>query len=289
MLNITFLIKSMTQTPLEERIVRLNQYLTPEICLELYHSHSVIVYLNRVEKRNAMTFTMMDKLIHLAQHFKSWNDLRCMILAGHGVSFCAGLDLDDLNTARNMKAIAWQLLKPTKSKYQQVCLIWQSLPVPVIAVLHGHCIGAGLQLALACDIRIATTQCQFAIRESHWGLVADMGITQSALGIAPDILKELAMTARIFDGEKALNYGLVSHLNEQPLEQAKSLADEIATRSPDAVLASKRIINAMYQQKSCTLYQEKLWQIKLLLGHNQKRAIKKAKDKSVEFLQRQFK
>lgn len=288
MLNITFLTKSITRIPLDERITQLNQYLAPEICLELHHAHSVIVYLNRVDKRNAMTFTMMDKLIHLAQQLKSWNDLRCVILAGHGVSFCAGLDLDDLNNARNMKAIAWQLLKPTKSKYQQVCLIWQSLPVPVIAVLHGHCIGAGLQLALACDIRIATTQCQFAIRESHWGLVADMGITQSALGIAPDILKELAMTARIFDGEKALNYRIVSQLHEQPLEQAKSLADEIATRSPDAVLASKRIINAMYQQKSCTLYQEKLWQIKLLLGHNQKRAIKKAKDKSVEFLQRQF-
>lgn len=287
MLNITFLTKSTSQTSLDERITQLNHHLAPEICLERYHA-SIIVYLNRVDKRNAMTFVMMDKLIHLAQQLKLWRDLRCVILAGHGTSFCAGLDLSDLNNTRNMKAIAWQLLKPTQSKYQKVCLIWQSLPIPVIVALHGHCIGAGLQLALAGDIRIATTQCQFAIMESRWGLVADMGITQSALGIAPDILKELAMTARIFDGEKALNYGIVSQLHEQPLEQAKTLADEINTRSPDAVLASKRIINAMYQQKNCTLYQEKLWQIKLLLGHNQKRAIKKAKDKSIEFLQRQF-
>ncbi|BAV12672.1 hypothetical protein MOSL_2099 [Moraxella osloensis] len=161
--------------------------------------------------------------------------------------------------------------------------------MPVISVLHGHCLGAGLQLALATDIRIATADCQFAIMEAKWGLVPDMGLTQSAMGVLrADIVKELAMTARIFDGQQAFDYGVVSHLSDTPMEVAKNLVTELSNRSPDAVLASKRIINAMYHTPATTLYQEKLWQIKLLLGQNRKLAVKKAKDETVKFIGRQF-
>ena len=116
-----------------------------------------------------------------------------------------------------------------------------------------------------------------------------MGLTQSAMGVLrADIVKELAMTARIFDGQQAFDYGVVSHLSDTPMEVAKNLVAELSNRSPDAILASKRITNAMYHTPATTLYQEKLWQIKLLLGQNRKLAVKKAKDETVKFIGRQF-
>jgi enoyl-CoA hydratase/carnithine racemase len=276
-------------TELSQRIEQANTQLQPDIRLECGKHDSVIVWLTRSDKRNALSFAMMDKLIHLAKQLTHWSDIRAVIIAGEGKSFSTGIDLADLNNPKNLSAVAWELAKPWQSKFQRVCLVWRDLPIPVISVLHGHCLGAGLQLALASDIRIATADCQFAIMEAKWGLVADMGLTQSGFGqLRPDVVKELAMTARLFDGNQALAYGVVSHLSDSPFEQAQQLVAELATRSPDAVVAAKRIINASYQQTAPTLYQEKLWQIKLLLGHNRKLAVKKAKDHTVQFLRRQF-
>lgn len=277
------------QKSLVNRVENVNQQLSPDIFLEVYDHQYVIVWLNRAEKRNALSFTVMDKLIFLAKTLKKWTDIRTVILAGQGKSFCTGIDLADLNNRKNIKWVAWELLKPTQSKFQQVCLIWQSLPVPVISVLHGHCLGAGLQLALASDIRFATADCQFAIMEAKWGLLPDMGLSQSSLGILrADVVKELAMTARVFDGNQALNYGLVSQITNEPMTMAKNLVSELAERSPDAVLASKRLVNKMYQQSASTLYQEKWWQMKLLLSKNRHIAIKKVKDSTVKFFDRQY-
>mgnify|MGYP002718180940 FL=1 len=278
-----------TASSLAQRIKAANDNLAPDVRLELSGDDSVIVWLTRIDKRNALSFALMDKLIDLAHLLTTWTDVRAVILAGEGKSFSTGIDLADLNNAKNLKQVAWELIKPFQSKFQKVCLVWRELPMPVISVLHGHCLGAGLQLALATDIRIATADCQFAIMEAKWGLVPDMGLTRSAMGVLrADIVKELAMSARVFDGQQAFEYGVVSHLSDTPMAVAKNLVTELSNRSPDAVLASKRIINAMYHTPATTLYQEKLWQIKLLLGQNRKLAVKKAKDETVKFIGRQF-
>lgn len=247
------------------------------------------VTLNRPKKKNAMSFVMMHELLAVAKHSRKDKALRAVIINGAEGTFCAGIDLSDLNQPKNQAYALWQLIKPTQSLFQRVCLVWRELPVPVIAVLEGHCIGAGLQLSLACDVRISRSDCQLSIMEAKWGLVADMGITQSALGVLrADVLKELSMSARIIDGEQGKQLGLVSHISDTPLEHALTLANEFAQRSPDAVLASKRVINAMYQQSALTLYQEKIWQVKLMLGHNRKLALKKAKVSATSFAKRQF-
>ncbi|WP_352336734.1 crotonase/enoyl-CoA hydratase family protein [Psychrobacter sp. 16-MNA-CIBAN-0192] len=247
------------------------------------------VTLNRPHKKNAMSFEMMQELIAVAMRISKDKTLRAVIINGAGETFCSGIDLGDLNQPKNQAYALWELIKPSQSLFQRVCLVWREVPMPVIAVLKGHCIGAGLQLALACDVRITNPECQFSIMEAKWGLVPDMGLTQSALGVVrADVLKELAMSARVIDAIAAEKLGLISHCHDTPLEHAKILATEFAERSPDAVLASKRIINAMYQQSAVTLYQEKLWQIKLMLGRNRKRALKKAKQASTVFAKRQF-
>ncbi|WP_350561477.1 crotonase/enoyl-CoA hydratase family protein [Psychrobacter sp. CAL346-MNA-CIBAN-0220] len=245
--------------------------------------------LNRPHKKNAMSFEMMQELIQVATHISKDKTLRAVIINGAEETFCAGIDLGDLNQPKNQAYALWELIKPRQSLFQRVCLIWRDVPIPVIAVLEGHCIGAGLQLALACDVRISHPDCKLSIMEAKWGLVPDMGLTQSALGVVrADVLKELAMSARIFDGKQGKQLGLISHCSASPLEDAETLAAEFAQRSPDAVLASKRVINAMYQQSALTLYQEKIWQVKLMLGRNRKLALKKAKQASTAFTKRQF-
>ncbi|MGO1282016.1 crotonase/enoyl-CoA hydratase family protein [Psychrobacter sp.] len=247
------------------------------------------VTLNRPHKKNAMSFKVVNELIALAGRISKDQTIRAVILNGAGGTFCAGIDLGDLNHPKNKAFAFWELVKPWQSAFQRVCLVWRDLPVPVIAVLEGYCIGAGLQLALACDVRISHPDCQLSIMEAKWGLVPDMGLTQSAFGVVrEDVLKELAMSARIIDADEAQALGLVSHCGDNPLEQAKQLATEFSERSPDAVLASKRIINAMHHKPATTLYKEKVWQLKMMLSRNRKLALRKAKQASTSFGKRQF-
>lgn len=247
------------------------------------------VTLNRPEKKNAMSFAMMHELIAVADHISRDKTVRAVILTGAGSSFCSGIDLGDLNQPKNQAFALWELVKPCQSLFQRACLVWRDVPVPVIVAMQDYCLGAGLQLALAADIRVSHSDCQFAVMEAKWGLVPDMGLTQSAYGVVrADILKELSMTARVLPAEEAHKLGLISHINDDPLAYALQLANELAERSPDAVLASKRVINRMYTQSPVTLYQEKLWQIKLMLGSNRKIALKKVKDASVRYGKRQF-
>jgi len=249
-----------------------------------------IVRLNRPEKRNAMSFALLQELIHVAEKIRKDRSIRCVILTGEAQVFSAGIDLKDLNDPKNMLYAAWELLKPGQSLFQKAFLIWQDLPVPVIAAIEGFCFGAGMQLALAADLRIAHPATQMSIMESRWGLVPDMGLSQSLKGLIPiDLAKELTLTARVFDANYAHQIGLVTHLDEDPLNKAFSLAEEMQQRSPDALLAVKRVLDAMQHQPSRSLRLEKIWQLKLLLGKNSKIARRKDKEPTTQFLSRQFK
>lgn len=115
-----------------------------------------------------------------------------------------------------------------------------------------------MQLALAADIRIAHPDTKMSIMESRWGLVPDMGLTRSLKGlIGVDLAKELTLTARVFDGNYAKDIGLVTHLSENPLEKANAIASEMLQRSPDALTAAKRVLDAMEHQPEKSLRLEK--------------------------------
>ena len=248
------------------------------------------VTLNRPEKRNAMSFALLKDLVRTANLIKKDRSIRCVILTGEAQVFSAGIDLSDLNNPKNTAYAAWELIKPGQSLFQKAFLIWQELPVPVIAAMEGFCFGAGMQLALAADMRIAHPKTQMSIMESRWGLVPDMGLTRSLKGvIGLDLAKELTLTARIFDAGYAKEIGLVTHLDESPLSRAQALAEEMLSRSPDALAAAKRVLDAMEHDPAKSLRLEKIWQLKLLLGKNSKLARKKDKNPEVQFLPRQYK
>jgi enoyl-CoA hydratase/carnithine racemase len=116
--------------------------------------------------------------------------------------------------------------------------------VPVIAAIHGHCLGGGLQIALGADVRFATPDARLSVLEVKWGLVPDMAITRTLprlVGI--DVAKELAFTGRMLSGVEARDLGLVTHVADDPFAAARELAAEIAGRSPDAVRGMKRLFN----------------------------------------------
>lgn len=257
--------------------------------LEINAEGIATVTLNRPDKRNAMTFDLLRALVKTAHQLKSDKNVRCVILTGANQVFSAGIDLNDLNSPTNTAFAAWELLKPGQSLFQKAFLIWQDLPVPVISAIEGFCFGAGIQLALASDIRIAHPQTKLSIMESRWGLVPDMGLTRSLKGlISLDLAKELTLTARIFDGQYAKDIGLITHVDEHPLQRAQALAQELIQRSPDALLAAKRVLDAMEHHPSRALRLEKIWQLRLLLGKNSRIARKKDKHPETRFAPRQY-
>jgi enoyl-CoA hydratase/carnithine racemase len=247
------------------------------------------VRLDRPDKRNAISFALLRELDAAARTLRRDRTLRAVVLCGAGESFSSGIDLADVADPKHRWWAIWQLLKPGRSLFQQAFLAWQELPVPVLAAIHGHCYGAGLQLALAADIRFATADCELSIMEARWGLVPDMGLTRTLRGLVrADVAKELTYTARVVRGDAAHALGLVTHVADDPLAAAHALADEIAARSPDAVLAAKRVLGAMHDRPQRALRLEKTWQLRLLRGHNAAIARKRAKAPETPFLPREY-
>ena len=184
------------------------------------------------------------------ERIKSAPGVRVVVLSGEGKSFCAGLDLamfgnlgGDGETRGNPGVLTESGITHIG---QQVAWVWQEVEVPVIAAVHGHALGGGLQIALGADIRFVHPDTQMSVREVYWGLVPDMtGTLFLSRLVGTDVAKELVFTARIFDGNEAKALGIATHLSEDPHKDAMALAAEIADRSPDAVRGAKRLINRL--------------------------------------------
>jgi enoyl-CoA hydratase/carnithine racemase len=234
------------------------------------------VTLSRPEKHNALDLAMFDGIIAAADEVRATPGVRAVVLHGEGPSFCSGLDLvsimsepgalDDGDSA---------LTGPVPNRFQRVAYDWVTLPVPVIAAIHGACLGGGLQIALGADIRIATPDARMSVMEGKWGLVPDMSITRTLPRLVRiDVAKELTFTARVFDGEEALRLGVVTRLAEDPLAAASEFASEIASKSPDAVRAAKRLFDESWTGTAEeTLRLEASLQRKLIGSPNQLAAV----------------
>lgn len=215
---------------------------TERVAIEV-ESHVATVTLTRPDKHNALDLPMFDGLIEAAGRLSSEPGVRAVVLHGAGPSFCSGLDVMGVMAAgQGLDGLVDPLRGEVPNRFQRAAYDWIALPVPVIAAVHGNCLGGGLQIALAADIRIATPAARMSVMEIKWGLVPDMSITRTLprlVGI--DVAKELTYTGRVFSGEEALSLGVVTRLSDDPLDSAHELAAEIAARSPDAVRGAKRL------------------------------------------------
>lgn len=207
------------------------------------------VALNRPEKMNAVDFAMIDEVIATAERLSSEPGLRAVVLAGEGRAFCAGLDVANFAALAmgDPEALIMPRSHGAANRFQQFSLCWRALPVPVIAALTGVAFGAGLQLALGADMRIAAPKTRLSVMEMKWGLLPDMGgmVTLPEL-VRADVLRRLTYTAEEIAAEEALRLGLVTELAHDPLARAMDLARTIAGKSPSAMRAAKRLIHAAY-------------------------------------------
>jgi enoyl-CoA hydratase/carnithine racemase len=211
------------------------------------------VRLNRPEKRNALDGAMFAGLRDAGEQLKTMPNVRVVVLSGEGESFCAGLDFASFGAMASGDRPPRADGDPSATTEggithlgQQTAWVWQELPVPVIAAVHGHALGGGIQIALGADIRFVHPETQLSVREVHWGLVPDMtGTLFLSRLVGPDVAKELTFTARIFSGREAGELGIATHVTDTPRPDAMALAGEIAGRSPEAVRGAKALFNML--------------------------------------------
>jgi enoyl-CoA hydratase/carnithine racemase len=197
----------------------------------------------RADKHNALDQAMFEGLTNAAAQLADDASVRVVVLHGEGKSFCSGLDVASFMSGQGGTGV---LLDRDEGRVanlaQRVTYDWSLVPAPVIAAIHGNCFGGGLQIALGADIRIAAPDAKLSIMEVKWGLVPDMGITQTLPRLIPiDVAKELTFTGRILSGSEGFELGLVTRTDDDPLSAALALAEEISQKSPDAVRAAKRL------------------------------------------------
>ncbi|PAV61917.1 hypothetical protein WR25_19036 [Diploscapter pachys] len=211
------------------------------------------VSLNRPNKRNALNLQIWNEIGDVFVKLDEDKDCRVIILDGEGKSFCAGIDLNggilDKNDDENLDVAREARFIGRKIAHLQQCFTnIEKCCKPVIAVVHGACVGGGVDLIAACDIRHCSEDAFFSIKEVDVGLAADVG----SLNRLPKLvgnhswLREIAYTARNIKPQEALEFGLVNQIHKSKEDMAQSvatLAKEIASKSPVAIQGTKVVLN----------------------------------------------
>lgn len=252
------------------------------VSLSIDESGIAHVRLTRGEKLNALDPAMFDALLEAGKTLFDMPNLRCVVLAGEGKGFCAGLDLTTLEAALDGDGPALpQRTHGNANRFQQTAMQWRKLPVPVIAAIHGSCFGGGLQIAGGADIRVVAPNAQLAVMEMRWGIVPDMGGYALWRGIVrDDVLRELTYTNRAFSGEEALALGFATFVDADPVARATTIAQEIATRSPTAIRAAKALFgNYLDAATDEILQEESFTQARLIGTRNQTEAVQSQLEK----------
>ena len=223
------------------------------------------IVLNRPDRANAMSHAMLEEFSAALELLKG-DGAPVIGIRGEGKGFCSGFDLGQVG---KMGAVAVDPVAD-RARLQRNLDRWLAIwdhPKPVIAAVHGHALGGGIQIALGADIRIVHPDTQMAVREVHWGLVPDMTGTLVLSRLArPDVVKELVFTARVFSGKEAFELGLATRLSATPFDDAMAMAQEIADRSPDAIRGSKELLNRLFADGAAEQFAEERRVIGALIG-----------------------
>lgn len=223
------------------------QFQTLEVSIE---SQVATVCLNRPDKANAMNGPMWDDLQRCFEWLDGESGVRAIILAGNGKHFCAGLDLaafaDVLQGSASEPARRAEQLRRTVLRLQGNLTAIERCRVPVLAAIHNTCIGGGVDMTCCADMRYATEDAYFSIREIDIGMTADVGTLQRLPRIIPDgVVRELAYTGRNMDAEEARELGFVNKVFENRdtmLREVTAIARTIASKSPLAVRGTKEML-----------------------------------------------
>ena len=218
--------------------------------------HVAHISMCRGDAFNSMTKAFWSELPELVDKISDEGKARVIVLSAQGKHFCAGMDLANFKSdgdflSTDTKKITQgrrseaQFRVTRDLQYSISCL--EKSRIPVIAAIQGACIGAGVDLITACDIRYASNDAFFCIQETNIGMAADVGTLQRLPYLIPEgILRELAYTGRRFSADESLKYGLVNAVFDTPdavIEQALAVAREIADKAPLAISGIKEVLN----------------------------------------------
>ncbi len=213
------------------------------------------VYLNRPEKKNAMNAPAWTELIPIMKDLDDDDQIRVVIIAGKGTIFSAGIDLMGMIPELPELVDKEQKGGTKQNLYKKILLMQEGLSCieecrkPVIAAVHGKCIGAGLDLVTACDIRLCAEDAEFSLREAAVGIAADMGVLQRLSNICGQgITREMAFTAKNIRAGRAKEIHLVNEVyanQDELMKAAEQLAKDIADNSPVAVKGTKIVLNQL--------------------------------------------
>jgi len=213
--------------------------------------HVATLWLNRPEKRNAFSEDMWTDIPRAMADLIADATVRVIVVAGRGTTFCVGIDINmlaGLQPTGDSQAEANLNLYDTIRRLQKTNSVFARSAKPVIAAVHGYCLGQGVSLISACDIRLASADASFSIRETRLGIVADVGALQRLPGIVgAGHLAELAFTGKDIDAARAKDIGLVNDVypdQDTLMKATYELAAEIAANSPLAVSGVKKILAA---------------------------------------------
>ena len=210
------------------------------------HDGVAVLYMDRPEKRNAMNHTMFSELGVAAQHVADDPDIKVLLMTGRGPAFCAGLDLSIVD---ELKGISITEFRGFVRKMQRNFRAFELIEKPVIAMVNGPALGAGTEIALACDMILASNEAIFGLLEVNLGLVTDLGATRRLprhIGIHR--AKELIMTGKKIDAGEADRIGLVNVVcpPDELFDQAMALARHLQGLSPVAVGLCKICIDRCF-------------------------------------------
>jgi enoyl-CoA hydratase len=209
--------------------------------------HIAWLTLNRPEKRNTMGLAFFEEIGELFDNFARDAHIRVVIIKAEGKSFSAGTDLEEAaKLLAQGSADGRDRMRKEILELQQCFTKIEKCRKPVIAAVHSHCIGGGVDMICACDIRMATTDAIFSIRETRMGIIADVGTLQRL----PHIIghgwfRELALSGRDFTAQEALEMGLITRICDDPstlYKEAEKLASQIAACPPLTVQGTKEVI-----------------------------------------------
>ncbi len=208
------------------------------------------VEMNNPDKANSMTPAFWDELPEIAAALDADPAVRVIVLSGRGRHFTSGMDLaafdDILRLTQEEPGRAAYALRDLVLKLQGSLSSLEAARVPVIAAIHGACLGGGIDLISACDIRIASADATFGIEEIHIGMAADVGTLQRLPKLmAPGVVRELAYTGRRFSAEEAMRWGVVNAVHsdrDATLSAAMDMARDIAGKSPLAIAGIKKAV-----------------------------------------------
>jgi enoyl-CoA hydratase/carnithine racemase len=207
------------------------------------------IVLKRPEKRNAINLEMLAQFDEAITQAAAEDGLRVVFIRGEGKVFSVGIDVTAFMELSDKYGDQWRLrMRNVTDDFQSVLTRLERLEIPTIALLHGHCLGLAMELALACDFRLAASGTRLGLPETRLGIIPDVGgTTRLTRLVGPARAKELIFTGRQIDAATASQWGIVNYVVpfEELEAKANELAAEIQQAAPLAVGMAKRVVDGL--------------------------------------------